>query len=1343
MIILKHLTVEGFRLLQKVDLHFPQRGSILIQGQNEAGKSALFESLYFALYGEPLASVRDSRQGQAQGRATTRVAPTAASARFVGQAQGLHPTIAPPLVSTVHLDDLIRYGETQAIVTLTLSVGATELTIRRSITRGKGQNVALHVRRLGMPEEPPLTDLAAANERIITELGYIDGETVRNSCLIEQKGLDRLERISGHEREAALGKMLGLGKFTRLAEQFTWTDEDQRLLEESTRCLKLAEIQARIPELSMQLGQREAALDAVAVRDDLAEISQQEAEIAEQQLALEHIQGRRVELKGRQNRVQQLKKAEHILDEIIAAYDAIAEAQRELPELERQLADLERRERDELPALEQRVRDLSDLARSFGTLERMAADLLNAINTIKELEQEIKQHEHLQESIADLDEQIIHARLLVEEATQAQHELEEHHRTTRPQLEARLGRLRALAERLAALSQAEETYSGRRKQRELAAENHAQISKVRHDLQETEQELKLVEQEAQQVQQRADTIEQRWRLLSIRRQLEGWLRLKSRSQGLIQAEQHVMAAHQHQEQLTMAALAAQRGATIHMGMVIACAVLAVLCAGGAVVEVLHHSYIFASIAGITALVLMAIGGVNLQSYSRTREKEREIDRQVQEAIGRVSMMVTAREAAARTGNNQEELAQVEHEIQALGGAIPRSIEEAQLLLQRIPGQDESLADLQQQMTESRNQALAARSQVNVTMEAVAALRKEKARLQEVRQQEGWDQLEEKLQADQETIEQLRRQVVTAAGEEGLPIPKFDSIGAQSSTPNDREQGEERGRPYDELATALENTIKSSELEIATMEGKMAVLPALVAKVKVHQDALDVLLSRKKAVVERDQQFQANNPMQQIEQAREQQIALRDALRSLQNSLRQRVQALGVSFGQASITTAEANARKHLEALHIALGRKVELETRQAAQSTRLKECQESLSEHYRQLAKLSSTLGSWIVPPNPFAEALQALRAQCEREVQEANESSILNELESLNNQEGASRAKIELCQHEIEEAQERIATMLAQHSRPPARTYTLADIAAVWPLVGEYSPQERGRLQEQLAAVEKELHELEEQELQLSATASDQASTVQEGGSTRGDIIDLEQARRRMQQQERNYQVKKHAGRLVAAATDRLMRKMLPRTEYYMQQLLPLLTRGRYHDVRLATEAEEGTSSGGPLQVQLWEPGAGEYIAKPALSSGAADQVSLALRLAFAIAALPGELSAAPGFLLLDEPLSAASRDRMRALVDLLTGDLLARHFEQIFFISQSTAFDPAMFPYRVYIDEGQVVESNLPMVDAYVQEAAGAPAEQNGYGGRQNNPVEEQSGVPHEKQGKISLEIASMTVE
>src|SRR5450759_22891 len=221
MIILKHVTVERFRLLREINLHFPQRGSILIQGPNEAGKSALLESIYFALYGTAIASDRGENS----------------------------------------VDELVLYGSSQASVTLTLSIGATELIINRIIERGKGQQVTLHVHKVGMPEEEPITRLGAANDRIITELGCMDGETLRNSCYIEQKSLHRVENLPGSEREATLRKLLGLEKLMRLTEQFKLTPNAERMLHVSTERLKLAEVQARIPELSRRLGELEAALD--------------------------------------------------------------------------------------------------------------------------------------------------------------------------------------------------------------------------------------------------------------------------------------------------------------------------------------------------------------------------------------------------------------------------------------------------------------------------------------------------------------------------------------------------------------------------------------------------------------------------------------------------------------------------------------------------------------------------------------------------------------------------------------------------------------------------------------------------------------------------------------------------------------------------------------------------------------------------------------------------------------------------------------------------------------------------------------------------------------------------
>ena len=1277
MIILNYLQVERFRLLRDVSLHFPQRGGILISGPNEAGKSALVESIYFALYGEPLAAAYGKR-----------AAPS--------------------------LNDLIRYGEERASVSLVLSIGAKELSITRTIERDKGQSIALDVRQLGMPPEKTITNLEAANERIVAELGQIDGKTLRHSCLIEQKGLNRLETLSGRERELVLRNILGLEKLARLAEHFRLTTEDERQLELCGERLRLAEVQARIPDLSAKLGELEAALDAVTITEDLTDIADTEREIAGTERELEQIAASRQDVKNRELRIVQLKKADTELEQIITAYAVIGDAERELPELEHQVAELERREKEELPGLEQRARDLSDLTRSFGTLERMASDLLAAVNTIKELEESFKQQAAQQETLADLEEQIAHARQLVEETQQSQHEVEEQQRTGRPQLEARLSRLQALSEKLTALQQAQEKRDRRAGGHEAAGENARQLEKVRQELAESEKELALVENEAQQVQAKAEADEKQWRQLSVRRQLREWQRLKELAEGITEAQQHVEMADQQRARLNAELLDTKRLASRQLLMIAGGAALVAICLVAVLLE-LHTSTIIAAVAGIAALALLGVSGANLQSYNKSRQKERELDQQLQEAINRVGMMVAARETAVRLNSNPQAVEQVEHEIRSLGSNIPRSIEEAQFILQQLPDAGESLNDAQQEMTRSREQALAAREQVNVTMEAVAALRKEHARLQDLRKQEGWDDLEGNLRADTRRVEIAQKEIVLAAAQEGLPVPDYSAKPASSTTPD----------PDAELKTKLAESIRVTEQEQASLSEKVGDIPQISTRIQMHQEALDALLARRQSLKEKYERFQANDPTRQLERAREQQTALRDALRTLQDSLRQRVQPLGIIFSQAAISMAETTARKQLEALQIALDGKEELQNRYASRAALLQENQEALSEHYRKLARFSSSLGSWIVPPNPFADALRALRERCEREIQQADGRGIRLELEALQVQENACNAKIELCRHEIEEASERIAAMLAQRSRPLAKGYALADIVAVWPLVGEYSPQDRSRLQEEVAQVEQELHELERQDLALS-----------EQLRTGRNKLDLEQARKRMAQQERSFQTKERAALLIASTFDRLMRKMLPRTEYYMQQLLPLLTRGRYHDARITTEPEDQISSGGPLQVALWEPAANEYIPLPALSGGVADQVSLALRLAFAIAALPRDLNAAPGFLLLDEPLSLASRDRAQSLADIITGETLGQHFEQVLFVSHDTDFDTSGFPYHVYIDSGLIVETNLPADESEIPDTP-PPADTNGT--YMTNGNSNRADPMTEKQEVVSLETVS----
>jgi DNA repair exonuclease SbcCD ATPase subunit len=177
-----------------------------------------------------------------------------------------------------------------------------------------------------------------------------------------------------------------------------------------------------------------------------------------------------------------------------------------------------------------------------------------------------------------------------------------------------------------------------------------------------------------------------------------------------------------------------------------------------------------------------------------------------------------------------------------------------------------------------------------------------------------------------------------------------------------------------------------------------------------------------------------------------------------------------------------------------------------------------------------------------------------------------------------------------------------------------------------------------------------------------------------------------------RDHAVRARAVDVIALARDRLVQRVLPNTIRHVQLLLPLLTAGRYRDAAITDD----------YRIRVWDERAGRYVAKHLFSGGTRDQFSLALRLAFALATLPAERGARPGFLFLDEPLSAFDAPRARALVELLTTGYVAAHFAQVFVISHGGPFDRHAFPYALRLANGRVVESNLPSADAWGPPAA-----------------------------------------
>lgn len=248
-----------------------------------------------------------------------------------------------------------------------------------------------------------------------------------------------------------------------------------------------------------------------------------------------------------------------------------------------------------------------------------------------------------------------------------------------------------------------------------------------------------------------------------------------------------------------------------------------------------------------------------------------------------------------------------------------------------------------------------------------------------------------------------------------------------------------------------------------------------------------------------------------------------------------------------------------------------------------------------------------------------------------------------------------------------------------------LETLRMLWPLLGEVEANPPSSNEIELQRLRNEAHHLRE-------SASEQARTL---GIAEDDALDVAACRERLAEAEATLRRHELALKLAEEVRTRIVRRVLPETEIFMRRLLPALTAGRYRDARLL--AEEG--GGADLRIALWDELAGRHVAKNLFSGGTRDQCSLALRLAFALATLPKELGALPGFIFLDEPLSSFDAERSHALVEVLTQGEIAHQFAQVMLISHSQSIERESFRYHVRMAGGRIAASDLPD-----EQAAGA---------------------------------------
>ncbi|MGI8424775.1 MAG: hypothetical protein ACR2NO_11815, partial [Chloroflexota bacterium] len=315
-----------------------------------------------------------------------------------------------------------------------------------------------------------------------------------------------------------------------------------------------------------------------------------------------------------------------------------------------------------------------------------------------------------------------------------------------------------------------------------------------------------------------------------------------------------------------------------------------------------------------------------------------------------------------------------------------------------------------------------------------------------------------------------------------------------------------------------------------------------------------------------------------------------------------------------------------------------------------------------QLAAAETAAGG---PATEARSRIQALQPQLEA----LGEAALRAEEQAAQRAAGAAEARLHRSQEDAKALSAIGARLTAELGFPVDAERLAQDANVALPEVAN-TIESRGEIEAQLGAIAERRGALERGAADARITLGAEEPLRLEEAESRLATLDEEHAARRRGQE------------IVSLTRQRMINKVLPDTINNMCVLLPTLTSDRYRYAQLTPD----------YKLQVWDERAKAYVEKSLFSGGTQDQFSLALRLGFALAALPRELGTSPGFLFLDEPLSSFDRDRTEALVTLLTQGQIATFFRQVLLISHSQSFDPALFTHHIVMEHGRVVESTLP---------------------------------------------------
>ena len=1296
MILLHRLTAHNFKQLTDVSLCFPDRGTILIEGANEAGKSSLFEAIFFALYGRGLITDRD-----------------------------------------FGVTGLRKYGEEELRVELEFSIAGR----RFHITRRVGNN---HTARLLCPMKDEgtetITSISAIRARLGEEL-RLNADALLNTCFVEQKDLGRLEDMDGPQRRAAINELLNLRVLTNLEANFKVTTDDQNGVKRCEERLAVARLDAALPALEQAVYFALNCLHYTQLRAAEALWRQLQQDIEAAQTERAEIAARRDVIAAKLEDAARLKRRIHAADstltlQVRAWRDAAGHQERaheEWQALSILVAGLPARLTQQAAwrRLAQNLTLLENLEAEARTLQRELQEQKDIIAAYKQLQSTWEAGFHRQQTlqaerekrqkaveeadqrvearivmnqrdarIAHLQQQIVTWETAAQEAAELQTRLQQ----TREEAE-RLPQRVIRREQLALLEEGEKQAAQDRQEYVRVAREWDELQQKRREGTARQARIAMLESdhareihaelEAQEAEQYAAD---RLRCVQARLALLDWAEAAERAGQVDMSLPRLndIQTRQEQAQQRLAEREAEQQQIARRGF----QSLGILGAGvlmgvaGAVVSVI--------LAGV-GIVLALIGAVFcLQAQQRRRaaqlaegEARRQRDQLEGERQGAQIVLETqaeqAQEWAHRAADCRRRLEQ--HPI-----TLPESAAAARTQIASLP--DMPLSEAQEAC---RDAEIKTREASNVCNQTAQTLQHERGLAQQV----NWSALDAR-----EGELATARDLLSSRLNEAQPLQEMRLALNVSAD-----------------ADALRNVLQTAEREVADSRSAQARLPELqtqqeVKKAKVNRVAQEIReFAAALPLPGQDIAAWKDSAAQERQTTRQAKSHTSDA--ALQEGGNQARQALvNVERQESMLEGEQARHKTELEKASLPLLEEqaegiADAIARNAEDQANYKNIRPALQS--AELPAASAALNIELAAEDEALRNDQERAQQCsdaERKAEQAAQKTLSHRDETLTVwntyfTEAPLPDTPEEAARQLPSLRESDARELAALNEPDLRdtdaklreqdTLLAGDIRT-WHQAQTQSQTTQQALREQLEADKNErvcdlparLPELAqaaeydaggwETEIQRHREAArDNRSHRKMRAEAQGiaeTTLDANIEKRTLEDAILALEVKRCAGEVVARTRQSIVNRVMPLTEQNMRLLLPLLTEGRYQDVKW----EEALNA-----VVVYDRQAREFQRKRVFSGGAKDQISLALRMAFALATLPGEHNIRPGFLFLDEPLSSFDKSRTRALVDLLTRGLICQKFEQVFLVSHSEAFDPACFEHRLRMEGGRVSECTL----------------------------------------------------